>query len=119
MTATLPWICSPPDYVGAAIETSARRRRYYGRDPRFFDIDTLVWGALIALALFLLCFLAWKAINGKRRATDSVVWPRPGPTQSTAEGMTESYASGTEPFVSQDFNRALGDGSSLSHMIDI
>jgi hypothetical protein len=119
MTATLPWICSPPDHVRAAIEASARRRRYYGRDPHIFDIDTLFWGAVIFLALFLLCFLAWKVINGKREATNSVVWPRPRPTQSTAEGITEPYVPGTESPVPQGFNAELGDGSSVSHMIDI
>jgi len=38
----------------------------------YFSIDTLFWGALIFLALFLSCFLAWKGIEWlrKRRKVD-------------------------------------------------
>jgi hypothetical protein len=75
------------------------------------DIDTLFWGALIFLALFLSCFLAWRAIKWLRNPTKLVVRPRPQPTVLTAEGEHM-----TEPFVPQGFGRALGDGSSLSHM---
>jgi hypothetical protein len=31
-----------------------------------YDISTLLWGALIFLALFVSCFLAWKAIEWLR-----------------------------------------------------
>ena len=39
---------------------------------KYFSIDTLFWGALIFLALFLSCFLAWKGIEWlrKRRKVD-------------------------------------------------
>jgi hypothetical protein len=38
----------------------------------YLSIDTLFWGALIFLALFLSCFLAWKGIEWlrKRRKVD-------------------------------------------------
>ena len=39
-------------------------------DPHAFDIDRLFWGALIFLAVFVCCFLVWKAIerphNGRK-----------------------------------------------------
>jgi hypothetical protein len=53
MKAALTWVCLPPDCAGAAVETSAANY-----DPHAFDIDTLFWGALIFLALFVSCFLA-------------------------------------------------------------
>ena len=39
---------------------------------KYFSIDTLFWGALIFLALFLSCFLAWKGTEWlrKRRKVD-------------------------------------------------
>jgi hypothetical protein len=43
---------------GAAMEND----EYY----HYFDIDTLFWGALIFLALFLSFFFAWKAIEWLR-----------------------------------------------------
>jgi hypothetical protein len=87
----------------------------------YFSIDTLFWGALIFLALFLSCFLAWKVIEWLRNPTKTVVPPRPQPTVLTADGehITEPYVPETEPFVPQGFGRALGDGSSLSHMTDM
>jgi hypothetical protein len=49
---------------------------YYGNDPHALDIpDTLFWGALIFLALFL-CFLAIKWL---RKPTKMVVQPRAKP----------------------------------------
>jgi len=44
------------------------KRRIY----KYFSIDTLFWGALIFLALFVSCFLAWKGIEWlrKRRKVD-------------------------------------------------
>jgi len=43
-----------------------------GEYYKYFSIDTLFWGALIFLALFLSCFLAWKGIEWlrKRRKVD-------------------------------------------------
>jgi hypothetical protein len=86
-----------------------------------YDISTLFWGALIFLALFVSCFLAWKAIEWLRNPTKTVVRLRPQPTLLTAdeEHITESYVPATKPFVPQGFGRALGDGSSLSHMTDM
>ena len=73
MTATLTWACLPADCATAAVETYAVRRPYRGRG-RYgdFDIDMLFRGALIFLALFLSCFLAWKGIEWlrKRRKVD-------------------------------------------------
>jgi hypothetical protein len=73
MTATLTWACLPADCANAAVETYAVRRPYRGRG-RYgdFDIDMLFRGALIFLALFLSCFLAWKGIEWlrKRRRVD-------------------------------------------------
>jgi len=56
MTATLTRICLPPDCARATVKTGAATRNdeYY----HAFDIDTLFWGALIFLALFVSCFLA-------------------------------------------------------------
>jgi hypothetical protein len=115
MTATLTRVCLPPDCARAAVETSAATRYDY---RHAFDIDTLFWGALIFLALFLSCFLAWKAIEWLRNPTKTVVRPRPQPTVLTADGehKTEPYVPETKPSVPQGFGRALGDGSSLSHM---
>ena len=49
----------------------------YGDDPHVVDIpDTLFWGALIFLALFLLCFLVTKWL---RKPTKMVVQPRANP----------------------------------------
>jgi hypothetical protein len=73
MTVTLTWVCLPPDCARVAVETGAatRRPRYYRHG---FDIDTLFWGALIFLALFVFCLLAWKAIERlrNRRKFDDV-----------------------------------------------
>jgi hypothetical protein len=95
-------------------------RPYSGRYGDL-DIDTLFWGALIVLALFLSCFLAWRAIKWLRNPTKTVVRPRPQPTVLTAEReqTTEPYVPDTKPFVPQGFGRTLGDGSSLSHMTDM
>ena len=42
----------------------------YGDDPHAVDIpDTLFWGALIFLALFVFCFLVWKALEGRGNRT--------------------------------------------------
>src|SRR5262245_3648190 len=38
-------------------------------DPHAADIDTFFWGALIFLALFVSCFLLWKAIEGRGNPT--------------------------------------------------
>jgi hypothetical protein len=67
MTATLSWVCLPPDCARAAMETGAATR-YRPRYPyrHGFDIDTLFWGAVIFLALFVSCLLAWKAIERLR-----------------------------------------------------
>jgi hypothetical protein len=46
-----------------------RVRRPYNRRYGDFDIDTLFWGALIFLALFVSCFLVWKAIEWLRNGT--------------------------------------------------
>ena len=69
MTASLTWVCLPPSCARAAVETSAATSYDYGHA---FDIDTLFCGALIFLALFLSCFLAWKEIEWlrKRRKVD-------------------------------------------------
>jgi hypothetical protein len=77
--------------------------------------------ALIFLALFVSCLLAWKAIGWLRNPTKTVVRPRPQPTVLTADGehMTEPYVPEAKPFVPQGFGRALGDRSSLSHMTDM
>jgi hypothetical protein len=64
MTATLTWVCLPPDCARAAVATSAA---HY--DPHDFDIDTLFWGELIFLALFVSSFLLWKAIEGRGNRT--------------------------------------------------
>jgi hypothetical protein len=118
MTATLTWVCLPTDCARAAVETSAATSYDY---RHAFDIDTLFWGALIFLALFLCCFLTWKAIEWLRSPTKTVVRPRPQPTVSTLDGehMTEPCVPETKPFVPQGFGRALGNGSSLSHMTDM
>jgi hypothetical protein len=62
MTATLTWVCLPPDCARAAVMSAATRYDY----RHAFDIGTLFWGALIFLALFVSCFLAWKAIEWLR-----------------------------------------------------
>ncbi|MDT5362215.1 MAG: hypothetical protein QOC69_3977 [Mycobacterium sp.] len=49
--------------------------KYYPVHEHEFEISTLFWGALIFLALFVSCFLAWKAIEWlrNRRKFDGVV----------------------------------------------
>jgi hypothetical protein len=69
MTVTLTWVCLPPDCARAGMQTGAATRyrpRYYRHG---FDIDTLFWGALIFLAVFVCCFLVWKAIERLHNGT--------------------------------------------------
>jgi len=67
----------------------------YGDDPHAVDIpDTLFWGALIFLALFL-CFLAIKWL---RKPTKMVVQPRAEPAWE-GEPMAEPSAAETAALV--------------------
>ena len=72
----------------------------------FVGISTLLSGALIVLGLLMSCFLAWKATAWlrNRRKFDGVA----------AEGKHLK-----KPHVPEGFGRALGDGSSLSHLTDM
>jgi hypothetical protein len=56
----------PPDCARAAAEKGAATRYRPRHNRHGYDIDTLFWGALIFLALFVSCFLAWKAIERLR-----------------------------------------------------
>jgi len=70
----------------------------YGRldDPHAVDIpDTLFWGALIFLALFLLCFLAIKWL---RKPPKTVVQQRPKPAWE-GEPVAEHSAAETAALV--------------------
>ncbi len=69
-----------------------------------YAIEALFLVTLIVLALFVSCVLAWKAMAWlhNRRKGDGVA----------AEGEQK-------PCVPEGFGRALGDGSSLSHLTDV
>ena len=71
-----------------------------------YAIEALFLVTLIFLALFVSCFLAWKATAWlrNRRKFDGVA----------AEGKHLK-----KPHVPEGFGRALGDGSSLSHLTDM
>ena len=69
MTATLTWVCLPPDCARAAVATSAA---HY--DPHDFDIDTLFW-ELIFLALFVVLVPAVES-DRRSRQPDDVEWCR-------------------------------------------
>ena len=68
-----------------------------------YAIEALFLVTLIVLALFVSCFLAWKAIAWlrNRRKFDGVA------------------AEGKQPYVPEGFERALGVGTSLSHLTDM
>jgi hypothetical protein len=87
MTVTLTPVGLPTDYARAAMKTvTPYRPRYTGyRDG--FDIDTLFWGALIFLALFLSWFLAWKAIERLRNRKTSAA-----PSQRTTSAAAATDA---------------------------
>jgi hypothetical protein len=68
----------------------------YGNDPHVVDIpDTLFWGALIFLALFMLCFLTTKWL---RKPTKMVVQPHVKPAWEE-EPMAEPSAAETAALV--------------------
>jgi hypothetical protein len=71
-----------------------------------YAIEALFLLTLIFLALFVSCVLAWKAIAWlhNRRKFDGVA--------TEAEHLKK-------PYVPEGFGRALGDGSSLSHLTDM
>jgi hypothetical protein len=69
----------------------------YGDDPHALDIpDTLFWGALIFLALFLSCFLA--IIWLRNRTKTVALEPRPKPPWE-GEPMAETSVAETEPLA--------------------
>src|SRR5690348_15185562 len=68
----------------------------YGHDPHVMDIpDTLFWGALIFIAMFLLCFYAHK---WRRKPRKMVARPRAEPAWE-GQPMAESSAAETEALV--------------------
>jgi hypothetical protein len=71
-----------------------------------YAIEALFLVTLIFLALFVSCFLAWKAIAWlhNRRKFDGVA--------TEGEHLKK-------PYVPEGFGRALADGSSLSHLTDM
>jgi hypothetical protein len=64
------------------------RGNYRYRD---FDIDTFFWGALIFLALFVSCFLAWKAIERLRNRKKPSA-PSRTPTSAGSEAASAAGA---------------------------
>jgi hypothetical protein len=69
---SLTWIHWQPKCRGAAMGTHVAATYPRGYD---FPISTLFWGAVMVIALFVSCRLAWKAIGWvrNRRRSDGVV----------------------------------------------
>jgi hypothetical protein len=90
--------------AGAATHYRPRPRYYrYG-----YDIDTLFWGALIFLALFVSCLLAWKAIERlrNRRKFDDGAAVAGGRTRDTKARRDTTPEIGLDP-NDRVFNRVL------------
>jgi hypothetical protein len=75
---------------GSGDECSALR-------PHDFDIDTLFWGELIFLALFVSSFLLWKAIEGRgnRTTLNGVAMREDSSADFRVVGLGQPLESGT------------------------
>ena len=85
------------------METYTATRYPRGRDPHAFDIDTLFWGALIFLAVFVCSFLVWKAIEWLRNQKVSA--PARGTTSVEADASPAADAGTDLPLLEAEHTK--------------